>query len=85
MFDASATSEKPVMAPAAIGLTPMSPVMTLPGTVEMPDFERIAKVPATPSGMSEVSAAEAAWRRRSARSLERSRPRALVLGLGLCS
>jgi hypothetical protein len=33
---------KPVMAVAAIGETPMSPVMTEFGTVEMPAFARIA-------------------------------------------
>jgi len=34
---------------AAIGETPMSPVMTEFGTVEMPALERIAKAPAVPS------------------------------------
>ena len=32
---------KPVMAVAAMGETPISPVMTELGTVEMPDFARI--------------------------------------------
>ena len=36
------------MAVAAIGLTPMSPVMVVAPVVEMPDFAKIAKLPAEP-------------------------------------
>src|SRR5450759_2590812 len=43
-------SEKPVMPPRAIGLTPMLPVMTDWGTVEMPVFDRITKSPAVDLG-----------------------------------
>jgi hypothetical protein len=46
--DASAVKLKPVIAAAAMGETPMSPVMTELGTVEMPDFERTAKPQAAP-------------------------------------
>jgi hypothetical protein len=46
--EASATNENPVIAVAAMGLTPMSPVTTEFGTVEIPDFARITKLPAVP-------------------------------------
>lgn len=36
------------MAVESIGLTPMSPVIAEGGTVEIPDFVRIAKLPAVP-------------------------------------
>jgi hypothetical protein len=35
-------NEKPVIAVAEIGLTPISPVMAEGGTVEIPAWERIA-------------------------------------------
>ena len=41
-------NEKPVMAVESIGLTPISPVIAEGGTVLMPDFDRIAKLPAFP-------------------------------------
>ena len=50
VLDESRTRLKPVMAVAAMGLTPMSPVMSDSGTVEMPDLARMAKSPASPSG-----------------------------------
>lgn len=43
-------SEKPVMAVARMGLTPMSPVMSEYGTVLIPGFARITKSPAELSG-----------------------------------
>jgi hypothetical protein len=44
----SAVNEKPVIDVAAAGLTPMFPVMAEVGTVEIPVFASIAKVPAAP-------------------------------------
>ena len=43
-----AVRSKPVRPPASIGETPMLPVMTEFGTVEMPALERIANSPALP-------------------------------------
>jgi len=45
---ASAVRENPVMAVELIGLTAMSPVITDLGTEEIPDFARIAYLPAVP-------------------------------------
>jgi hypothetical protein len=42
----SCNCEKPVIALAAIGETPMSPVMVVPGVVEMPALLRMEKSPA---------------------------------------
>ena len=43
-----ATNANPVMAVAAIGLTPRSPVMAEVGTLVMPDFDKTTKVAALP-------------------------------------
>jgi hypothetical protein len=45
----SAVKENPVMKVAAAGLTPMFPVTAEVGTVEIPLFARITKLPAVPS------------------------------------
>jgi hypothetical protein len=42
------TNENPVMAVESMGLTPISPVTTEIGTVEIPDFAKITKLPAVP-------------------------------------
>ena len=42
-------SENPVIPPRAMGLTPIFPVTTDWGTVEIPDFARITKLPEAPS------------------------------------
>ena len=47
-FDESRMSENPVMYVAATGLTPMFPVMTDAGTVEIPLFARMTKPPEVP-------------------------------------
>ena len=41
--------ENPVRYDSAAGLTPIFPVITEAGTVEIPVFDRIAKLPAVPS------------------------------------
>jgi hypothetical protein len=46
--DASRVNVNCVIKVAAAGLTPMSPVITDAGTVEMPDLARIAKLPDVP-------------------------------------
>ncbi len=48
-FVESATNPNPVMAVVVIGLTPIFPVILVPGVVEIPASERIAKLPAVPS------------------------------------
>ena len=45
-FELSMIKSKPVIALAAIGETPMSPVITPPGTLVIPAFARITKFPA---------------------------------------
>eukprot|EP00972_Heterocapsa_arctica_P024322 3588006-Heterocapsa_arctica.AAC.1 len=47
---------------AAMGDTPMSPVMSDPGTVEMPALVRMTKLPAEPRSTGEVAAAVASTR-----------------------
>src|ERR1039458_6911177 len=54
VFVGSMVSEKPVMPPRAIGLTPMLPVTTDWGTVEIPDFARITKLPEVPKSTDAV-------------------------------
>ena len=48
VFVESATNENPVIAAAAIGLTPRSPVMAEVGTFVIPDFVKITKGAAAP-------------------------------------
>ena len=55
-------SLKPVMKEAAIGLTPMSPVMAEVGTVEMPLLARMAKSSAVLRSTGAVAAAVATTR-----------------------
>jgi hypothetical protein len=45
---AGRVNAKPVMAVAAIGLTPISPVIEVAPVVEIPAFDRITKLPADP-------------------------------------
>ena len=49
-FEASFISPNPVIALSLIGLTPISPVIEVVPVVEIPDFARITKLPADPSG-----------------------------------
>ena len=51
--------ENPVTAVAAMGLTPTSQLIDEAGTVETPDLERMANVPAPPSGTGEGPVADA--------------------------
>jgi hypothetical protein len=46
--DASNFKANPVMAVALIGLTPIFPVILVVPVVEIPDFDRITKLPAVP-------------------------------------
>jgi hypothetical protein len=55
-FDESLIRPNPVTAVAAIGLTPISPVMVVAPVVVTPVFDRIAKLPADPR-----FTPEAAW------------------------
>ena len=48
MFEESIINPKPVIPVAAIGLTPISPVIEVDPVVEIPDFVRITKLPADP-------------------------------------
>ena len=48
------------MAVDPMGLTPMSPVIADVGTVEIPDLERITKLPAVPR-LTGARAANASW------------------------
>ena len=57
VLDESRTRLKPVMAVAAMGLTPMSPVMSDAGTVETPVLVRMAKSPAVPRGTGSATGA----------------------------
>ncbi len=46
--DESSISPNPVMAVLAIGLTPMFPTIEVAPVLEIPDFDRITKLPAVP-------------------------------------
>jgi hypothetical protein len=48
VFDLSIVNPNPVMALAAAGLTPISPVTWVDPVVEIPVFARITKLPAVP-------------------------------------
>jgi len=54
-------NSKPVIAVAAMGETPMSPVMEDGATVEMPALARIVKLPAVPRSTVGGSSADS-WR-----------------------
>jgi len=48
VFEASIVNPNPVMAVAAIGLTPISPVIKVDPVVDIPDFAKMTKLPADP-------------------------------------
>jgi hypothetical protein len=47
-LDESIINPNPVIAAAATGLTPISPVIAVDPVVDIPDFARITKLPADP-------------------------------------
>jgi hypothetical protein len=72
--DESKVKEKPVIAVAAMGETPILPKMLELGTVEIPVFARIAKWPASPSSTvssAEVMTLQAAEAKRKKRQVEK--------------